>query len=126
MRERFRTTKTQSVLRERSTAEWIDRLEAEGVPCAPVLTRREMIRHPQVEANGIIQESDHPQAGRLRQARSPARFSATPAEHRFGAPPLGAHTREILAEAGYAAAEIDRMIEAGAAVEAKTSEEDAA
>ena len=117
---------TQNVLRERTTAEWIARLEAEGVPCAPVLTRREAIRHPQVEANGIIQESDHPQAGRLRQARSPAVFSATPAEHRFGAPALGAHTREILAEAGYGAAEIDRMIEAGAAVETTAGEEDAA
>jgi crotonobetainyl-CoA:carnitine CoA-transferase CaiB-like acyl-CoA transferase len=117
---------TQGVLRERSTADWIERLEAEGVPCAPVLTRREAIRHPQVEANGIIQESDHPQAGRLRQARSPAQFSVTPPEHRFGAPPLGAHTREILVEAGYGAAEIEAMLAAGAAAESKAGEEDAA
>jgi len=117
---------TQSVLRERSTADWVARLDAEGVPCAPVLTRREAIRHPQVRANGIIQESDHPQAGRLRQARAPAQFSATPAEQRFGAPPLGGHTREILAEAGYSAAEIEAMLEAGAAVVAAASEEDAA
>ncbi|MEQ8356209.1 MAG: CoA transferase [Kiloniellaceae bacterium] len=113
---------TQSVLRERSTAEWIERLDAAGVPCAPVLTRREVLRHPQVAANGIIVESDHPQAGRLRQARNPAIFSATPPEYRFGAPLLGGHTREILADAGYSAAEIDNLIEAGAAAGAEAED----
>ena len=117
---------TQEVLRERTTAEWIERLEAAGVPCAPVLTRRETIRHPQVAANGILLESDHPEAGRLRQARTPAQFSATPAEHRFGAPPLGGHTRDILAEAGYSATEIEALIESGAAAEPRSAGEDAA
>ncbi len=117
---------TQEVLRERTTAEWIERLEAAGVPCAPVLTRREAIRHPQVEANGILMESDHPVAGRLRQARHPAQFSATPSEYRFGAPALGGHTREILAEASYSAAEIEAMIESGTAAEPSRAGEDAA
>ena len=117
---------TQEALKERTTAEWIDRLEAQGVPCAPVLSRREAIRHPQVDANGIIVESDHPQAGRLRQARATASFSATPPDHRFGAPRLGGHTRQILAEAGYDQAEIEAMIAAGAAHEAPASDEDAA
>lgn len=117
---------TQSALMERTTAEWIERLEAQGVPCAPVLTRREAIRHAQVEANGIIMENDHPQAGRLRQARHPATFSATPPGHRFGAPQLGAQTREILSEAGYDKAEIEAMIAGGAAHETPQSDEDAA
>lgn len=126
MRQSFHTAKTQSVLRERTTAEWIARLEAAGVPCAPVLTRREAIRHPQVAANGILLESDHPQAGRLRQTRTPAQFSATPPTHRFGAPALGGHTREILAEAGYGSAEIESLIESGAAAEPRSAGEDAA
>lgn len=117
---------TQEVLRERTTAEWIERLEAAGVPCAPVLTRREAIRHPQVAANGILLESDHPAAGRLRQARTPAEFSKTPAEHRFGAPALGGNTREILAEAGFSAVEIDALIESGAAAQPRSAGEDAA
>ena len=69
---------TQEVLRTRSAAEWLERLTAEGVPCAPVLTRSRMIEHPQVVANGIVVETEHPGAGRLRQARPAARFSATP------------------------------------------------
>ena len=106
---------TQQALRGRTSAEWIARLEAHDVPCAPVLTRHEMIRHPQVVENGIVVENDHPQAGRLRQSRTPARFSATPAEHRRGGPVLGGNTREVLAEAGYSASEIDALIAAGAA-----------
>ncbi|HIP77304.1 MAG TPA: CoA transferase, partial [Kiloniellaceae bacterium] len=94
--------------------------------CAPVLTRREAIRHPQVAANGIVVEHDHPQAGRLRQARNPAVFSATPAAQSGGAPALGAHTRAVLAEAGFSAGEIDTMLAGGAAFESATADEDAA
>jgi crotonobetainyl-CoA:carnitine CoA-transferase CaiB-like acyl-CoA transferase len=106
---------TQQALRNRTSAEWIARLEVHDVPCAPVLTRRQMTSHPQVIENGIIVETTHPQAGCLRQARTPARFSGTPAEHRRGGPELGGDTREILAEAGYSAAEIDALIAGGAA-----------
>ena len=96
-----RLSLTQDVLLTRPAAEWLDRLTAADVPCAPVLTRSRMIHHPQVEANGIVIETDHPQAGRLRQARPAARFSATPATIRHGGPALGEHTDEILAEIGY-------------------------
>ncbi len=97
---------TQSVLSRRTTAEWMARFAAEGVPCAPVLTRSEIIRHPQIEATGIVVEHHHPQAGRLRQARNAARFSVTEPEHRRGAPALGEHTDEILTEAEFPADEI--------------------
>lgn len=105
----------QEALRGRTTEEWIARLEAEDVPCAPVLTRRQAIRHPQVVANNIVVETEHPEAGRLRQARTPARFSATPPEHRFGAPALGGDTRSILDEAGYRPDQIEALIEKGIA-----------
>ncbi len=108
-----RLSMTQEVLRTRTTAEWMERLEAEGVPCAPVLTRNQMIDHPQIAANGTVVEVDHPHAGRLRQARPAARFEATPAEIRRGAPALGEHTDEILAEAGLDPDEIATLREAG-------------
>lgn len=93
----------QSVLRERPAAEWLQRLEAEGVPCAPVLTRSEMITHEQVTANALIETYEHPQAGTIRQTRPAARFSRTPSAIRSGAPELGAHNDEILAELGLSA-----------------------
>jgi len=54
-----RLAMTQEVLLTRPAAEWLERLTAEGVPCAPVLTRSRMIQHPQVVANGIVVETDH-------------------------------------------------------------------
>lgn len=91
---------TQAVLKQDTTSAWMARLEAEGVPCAPALTRNAVIEHPQVRASGIVFESDHPTAGRLRQVRNAARFEGTPADHRAGAPQLGEHCLAILQEIG--------------------------
>lgn len=92
---------TQEVLRTATSAEWLERLEAEDVPCAPVLNRNDMIRHPQIAANGIVTEHDHPLVGRIRQARPAARFSKTDFELRESGAQLGENTDQILKEAGY-------------------------
>jgi crotonobetainyl-CoA:carnitine CoA-transferase CaiB-like acyl-CoA transferase len=104
----------QEALLERDAAEWLETLEEAGVPCAPVLTRRQMIDHPQVQASGIVIEHDHPHAGRLRQARPAARFEGTPTAIRYGGPLLGEHTYDLLGEIGYSEPEIDAMVNSGA------------
>ena len=104
-----RLAMTQEVLRTRTTAEWMARLETNDVPCAPALTRSEVLRHPQVIASGAIVETAHLAAGTLRQTRPPARFELTPAAIRRGAPCLGEHTQEILQELGYSAAKIEEL-----------------
>jgi crotonobetainyl-CoA:carnitine CoA-transferase CaiB-like acyl-CoA transferase len=104
---------TQDVLKTRTTEDWLERLEKDGVPCAPVLTRDQVIAHPQILASGILLESDHPVAGRLRQTRTAARFE-TPTVVRYGAPRLGEHNREVFAELGLSEAEIAQLARQGA------------
>lgn len=103
----------QERLLTQTAAHWLARLEAEGVPCAPVLTRNEMIEHPQVRANDVVQQFEHPQAGTLRQARPAARFSVTPSDIRRGAPRLGEDTEAILDELGVAGEERERLARDG-------------
>jgi crotonobetainyl-CoA:carnitine CoA-transferase CaiB-like acyl-CoA transferase len=100
---------TQEALITRPTAEILESLTKAGVPCAPVLTRNQVIRHPHVQQMEIVVETEHAVAGRLRQARSAARFSGTPASIRHGAPALGEHTEEVLAELGYSTGEIAEL-----------------
>jgi crotonobetainyl-CoA:carnitine CoA-transferase CaiB-like acyl-CoA transferase len=106
---------TQDVLIGRTSVEWLERLTKADVPCGPVLTRNQMIRHPHIAALELLEEYDHPQARRLRQARNAARFAGTPASIRRPAPVLGQHTDEVLTEIGYAASEIAELRAAGAA-----------
>lgn len=108
-----RLAMTAEVLRTRSSATWLARLDAEGVPCAPVLDRADVIEHEQIRVNELIEEFDHPTAGRIRQPRPAARFDATPAMIRRPAPALGEHSREILVEAGFDRQEIDGLLAAG-------------
>jgi crotonobetainyl-CoA:carnitine CoA-transferase CaiB-like acyl-CoA transferase len=95
-----RLDQTASVLKSRTTEEWLELLDSEQVPCAPILPLSEVIRHPQIEENQLIFESDHPVAGRIRQARAAARFDKTPTTLERPAPTHGQHTEEILKELG--------------------------
>jgi crotonobetainyl-CoA:carnitine CoA-transferase CaiB-like acyl-CoA transferase len=90
------------VFETRESAHWLVALDQAQVPCAPVLTRRELLEDPQVVANGLIVEFDQPGLGRVRQARPAARFSATPSRGPGPAPGLGADTAAVLRELGIA------------------------
>ena len=105
----------QSVIRTDSAEHWLARLEEHRVPCAPVLTRTQMLDHPQIQANDLLVHHDHPQAGTIRHTRAPARFSGYPEQPRQSAPGLGQNTSELLAECGYSESEIQQLVDAGVA-----------
>ena len=109
-----RTRLTQEALLAFKSNDAIARLEQQDVPCAPVLTRKEMIRHPQIAANNVLLHTKHPQAGELRQARQPAVFSSTVFDSPVPAPLLGEHTLEVLMESGYSDAQVKALNTASA------------
>jgi crotonobetainyl-CoA:carnitine CoA-transferase CaiB-like acyl-CoA transferase len=97
------------IIKERPTAEWLERLDANDVPSAPVLRRSEVIANEQVVARELIVELDHPDIGPVRQPKPAARFDRTPAQIQGPAPRIGEHSAAILAEVGLEAAEIERL-----------------
>jgi len=97
------------IIAQCSTAEWLARLDACDVPCAPILRRSEVIHNEQIVARELIAEFDQPGVGKVRQPKPAARFDVTRPRAPSPAPRIGEHTAEILAELGYGRAEIEAM-----------------
>ena len=108
-----RLSLTAQVIATNTSAFWLERLDREGVPSGPVLSREEVLDHPQVKINELVSEYEHPIAGRIRQPRPAAIFDKTPAFIRRHAPGLGEHNGEILNALGYDDARIEELRELG-------------
>ncbi|MBL6699774.1 MAG: CoA transferase, partial [Luminiphilus sp.] len=104
---------TAEEIKKWSSEEILARFDQEGVPCAPIIDRSELLDHEQVLANGSIDRLYFEEFGEVRQARHPARFDKTPASVSRPAPRLGEHGREVLAALGYDTAAIDALVQAG-------------
>ena len=104
---------TAEEIKKWSSEEILARFDQEGVPCAPIIDRSELLDHEQVLANGSIDRLYFEEFGEVRQARHPARFDKTPASVPRPAPRLGEHGREVLAALGYDTAAIDALVQAG-------------
>ncbi|WP_374315931.1 CaiB/BaiF CoA transferase family protein [Microbacterium sp.] len=105
----------QTRLLEQTTEHWLEVLGGAGMWVGPVYGYEELVRDPQIVHNGTFIEYDHPTEGRVKTPGFPYRFSRTPARVDRGAPRVGEHTREVLAEVGYDSAHVDAMVADGTA-----------
>jgi crotonobetainyl-CoA:carnitine CoA-transferase CaiB-like acyl-CoA transferase len=105
-----RIHKMQDYVGLHTTAEWLERLDAADVPCAPILRRGEIIHNEQVVARGLIAEFEQPTVGMVRQPKPAARFEVNEAVIAGPAPRVGEHSRDVLLDLGYSTGEIDKMV----------------
>jgi crotonobetainyl-CoA:carnitine CoA-transferase CaiB-like acyl-CoA transferase len=99
---------------KRKLGELLAALEAAGVPCGPINSIAQLAADPQALAREMVVELEHPRAGRTRALGLPIKLSATPGAVTRPAPTFGQHTREVLAEFGFAAREIEALYAANA------------
>jgi crotonobetainyl-CoA:carnitine CoA-transferase CaiB-like acyl-CoA transferase len=108
------------VMKTRSTAQWIEALEAAGVACGPINDIAAVFADPQVIARGLQLAIPGPQvpgaAGQpVPSIASPVRLSASPVSYHLPPPALGAHTRAVLSEIlGLTGAQLDALAKQGA------------
>lgn len=98
----------------KTTAQWVEQLEAVGVPCGPINELAQVFADPQVQARGLAFELPHALAGLVPQVGSPIRLSETPVEYRRAPPLLGEHTQEVLARVlGVATVDLELLRQSG-------------
>ncbi len=87
--------------RTRSSREWIDILNAAGVPCGPIYKMDEVYQDPQVRHLGMAADVHHPKLGDIQVVNQPVELSRTPSHIRYATPERGEHTDEVLRALGY-------------------------
>lgn len=106
--------KTAARLVTESTQHWLDALLARGIWAGPVYGYQQLVDDPQIAHNGTFVEYDHPTEGHVKTPGFPYRFSKTPPRIDRGAPLVGEHSREVLAELGLDGDRIDALLASGA------------
>jgi crotonobetainyl-CoA:carnitine CoA-transferase CaiB-like acyl-CoA transferase len=102
-------------LKKRTTAEWIEAFERADIPVQRMNSIEDILADPHLAAIGYFSVREHPSEGRIRTLAVPSEWSESPPEYRRHAPRLGEHTREVLAQAGLSADQIDKLLQCGAA-----------
>jgi crotonobetainyl-CoA:carnitine CoA-transferase CaiB-like acyl-CoA transferase len=104
----------------RSRTEWLQRLEANDVPVVPLYNMAEVLADPQVRHLDLVEESVHPQAGKLQFVGGPVRYDGPTKEQSTPPPLLGEHSAAILKELGYDPADVAKPVAQGITKRAQT------
>jgi crotonobetainyl-CoA:carnitine CoA-transferase CaiB-like acyl-CoA transferase len=96
-------------MKQRTTQEWLAELRPADIPCGKANGLDDLFTDPYLIETGYFESYEHPVEGDVVIPAIPARFSKSPPNVHRPWPQLGQHTREILSEAGYSAAEIERI-----------------
>jgi crotonobetainyl-CoA:carnitine CoA-transferase CaiB-like acyl-CoA transferase len=100
----------ESLFPARTSAEWLDRMQRQGVPAAPINTVDRVVNDPQVRLRGMVVDLEHPTLGTVKTLGAPVKAAGAPTFHPLPPPVLGAHTELILHELlGYPAERIDAL-----------------
>jgi formyl-CoA transferase len=94
-----------------TSARWVEKLNAAGVPCGPIYSVDQVFADPQVQHLEAAAEVAHPRLGRFKVVNQAVKLSRTPATLTAATPEVGEHTDEILAELGYSPGDIRGMRE---------------
>jgi crotonobetainyl-CoA:carnitine CoA-transferase CaiB-like acyl-CoA transferase len=103
------TVELEQALAARTSAEWVELLNAKGVPAGQILKVNEVFENEQIRHLGMAAPVRHPVLGDLRVQAPPHTLSRTPASVRTHAPDAGEHTAEVLGELGFSAEDIARV-----------------
>ncbi len=85
------------VMKSKTTAEWIDALEALKIGCGPINTLEQVFADPHVQAREMVVEMSHGSGETVKVIANPVKLSATPPSYRSAPPVLGEHTEDVLA-----------------------------
>jgi crotonobetainyl-CoA:carnitine CoA-transferase CaiB-like acyl-CoA transferase len=102
-----------AVLTTKTTNDWVEVLEAAGVPCGPVYDYAQMFADPQVHHRGLVQYASDPELGEVPHIRTPIRIGAG-VRVRNVAPKLGQHNAEIFGRLGVSEVRIKELRAKGA------------
>ena len=100
----------EKTLSKKSSKQWLNDLEKDGVPAGPIFDISEVWSNDQVKAREMDVTLEHPTAGKIRNIGLATKLSQTPGKIKTAAPLLGQHTKEILIEMGYTTKEIAEFI----------------
>ena len=101
--------------KEKARDEWFEQLRHRDICIGPIYALDEVFEDPHAQARNMVVEIEHPEFGKVKQVGVGPKFSDTPGSVRSTGPARGAHTADLLREAGYSDAHIEEMRVAGAA-----------